>query len=61
LAKRPAVDWDWVEGENRGESWIDFPDFFSRFDLGHEVNGSDGFIELPATSKNVGILQELER
>jgi hypothetical protein len=61
LSTRPEADWGWVEGEDARLHWRDFNEFFSRFDAGQSVGGSDGFVELPATDHNRALLESLGR
>jgi hypothetical protein len=52
LSPMPAVDWDWVEGDDRRVSWPDFPRFFTPFDLGVTRGGPDGFVEFLPSPNN---------
>lgn len=60
LTERPGVDWGWAEGEDP-VSWLDFRRFFTTLSLGAAMGGSDGFMELPASTENRATLEALLR
>jgi hypothetical protein len=54
---RPRPEWNWVEGDDRRISWIDFYKFFSQLQLGDTAGGEDGFILVPENEQNRRILE----
>jgi hypothetical protein len=60
LRAQPRPEWNWVEGDDKRVKWTDLPQFFSQFESGPVVNGEDGFLLLPDSPKNRGILEALD-
>lgn len=60
LSSRPKADWDWIEHSDPNVKWKDLYEFFSQFDFGSDVDGEDGFVQLPPTQKNAAIIDSLQ-
>jgi hypothetical protein len=59
FAERPQSEWNWTEGDDRRVSWPDFSRFFSDFEFGETVGGSDGFVRLINSPANVEKLRRI--
>lgn len=60
LAPNPNPSWGWIEKSDSNITWRDLHVFFSQFDFGTVVGGSDGFLPLLATQKNLAIVDSLQ-
>jgi hypothetical protein len=51
LAMTPEPGW-WIEGDLAGIRWTDIVAFYRQFELSNSFGGTDGFSEVPRTSRN---------
>ncbi len=59
FSQRPRPEWNWAEGDDRRVSWKDFPLLCNQFELGEDVGGPDGFVQLIASPRNEQFLAPL--
>jgi hypothetical protein len=50
---RPQPHWKWVEGDQPGVTWTDFPKFFGSYEYGEKRGGEDGFRRLLPSPSNL--------
>jgi len=60
LASRPNASWDWTENSDPNVTWNDLHALFSQFDFGPRGGGSDGFLLLLPTQKNLAIVDSIQ-
>jgi hypothetical protein len=53
LQDRPLPDWKWVEGDQPGVTWPDFPRLFRGYEYGEIHSGEDGFRRLLPSPSNL--------
>ena len=55
-AATPKPEWRWVEGENGVLWWKDIRDYFGAFETDRESPGEDGFVRVPHSALNQGLV-----
>ena len=55
-AATPKPEWRWVEGENGVLWWKDIRDYFGAFETDRESPGEDGFLRVPHSPVNQGLV-----
>jgi hypothetical protein len=55
-AATPKPEWRWVEGENGVLWWKDIRDYFSSFETDRDTPGEDGFLRVPNSPVNQGLV-----
>ena len=56
---RPLPSWNWVEGDDRGISWRELPQFFAALNTDAVSGGPDGFRRLARNEANRALLTPL--
>lgn len=57
LAETPEANWNWVEGDDPRLSWTDFYHFFGELETGPAFGGQDGWVLIPASSRNIAYIE----
>jgi hypothetical protein len=55
-AATPKPEWRWVEGENGALWWKDIRTYFGSFETDRETPGEDGFLRVPHSAVNQGLV-----
>jgi hypothetical protein len=55
---QPKADWNWTEGGDKNVGWREFPEFFSKLELGETLGDENGFTLILPTETNKRLLQE---
>jgi hypothetical protein len=60
LAPTPQAGGEWIEHSDPNVSWNDLHALFPRFDYGQSAGGSDGFLLLLPTQRNLAVIDSLQ-
>jgi hypothetical protein len=58
FVEQPKADWNWAEGDDKNVGWREFPEFFSRLELGERLGDENGFTMILPSEANKKFLQE---
>ncbi len=58
FSQQPKTDWNWAEGDDKNVGWREFPEFFSKLELGESLGDENGFTLILPSQTNKRLLQE---